>query len=318
MPEPNREAAEAALMLLTDLVSEFSFTQLLDRAVALSGLLTTLVRGLVPTAPMFLIRAHAPGTGKSYLVDVISAIATGRVCPVITASPSREETEKRLGAVLLSGAAMISIDNCMRDLGGELLCQLAERSLVKIRVLGRSEMPECECHTTVFATGNNVLLKGDMVRRGLTCNLDVLDERPELREFQRDPLRQVLNDRGAYVAAALTIMRAYLAAGAPQVCGALGSYPEWSRMVRSPLIWLGELDPVESMGSARDEDPELNDIRELFELWPDYLDLDQKYTTGRIIEVACRGAKCQRLQPPAAQGAVVAGSRRSRWRWCFA
>ena len=287
MPMPTHEAAETALSLLTDLFTEFSFVDPLDRAVALSGLLTTLVRGSLPTAPMYLIRAHAPGTGKSYVVDVVSAIATGRVCPVITASRSEEETEKRLGAVLLSGAAMISIDNCTRDLSGELLCQLTERSLVKIRVLGRSEMPECECHTTVFATGNNVLFKGDMVRRGLTCNLDALDERPELREFRRDPLRQVLADRGAYVAAALTIMRAYLAAGAPQVCGALGSYPEWSRMVRNPLVWLGQPDPIGSMDSARDEDPELNDVRELFELWSGYFDLDQKVTTGQVIEAAC-------------------------------
>jgi putative DNA primase/helicase len=175
----------------------------------------------------------------------------------------------------------------VRDLDGELLCQLTERSLVKIRVLGRSEMPECECHTTVFATGNNILFKGDMVRRGLTCNLDALDERPELRTFRYDPLRHALDERAAYIAAALTITRAYLAAGAPPVCGALGSYPEWSRMVRSPLVWLGEPDPVESMDSARDEDPELGDIRELFELWPDYLGLDERYTTGRIIEVAC-------------------------------
>jgi hypothetical protein len=85
----------------------------------------------------------------------------------------------------------------------------------------------------------------------------------------------------------LTIIRAYLAAGAPRVCNAIGSYTEWSRMVRSPLIWLGQPDPVESMNTARGEDPELNDIRELFTLWSDELNLDERYTTGRIIEVAC-------------------------------
>src|SRR5215831_14063912 len=122
MREPTRDAAEAGLARLSNLFKECSFLTPLDRSVALSGLLTTLVRGSLPTAPMYLIRAHAPGTGKSYLVDVIAAIASGRVCPVITASKSEEETEKRLGAVLLSGASMISIDNCVRDLGGELLC----------------------------------------------------------------------------------------------------------------------------------------------------------------------------------------------------
>ena len=213
MPEhPTREQAVAALTKLTDLLAEFPFIGPVDRAVALSGLLTALVRGSLVTAPMFIIRAHTPGTGKSYLVDVIAVIATGRLCPVITAGKSEEETEKRLGSVLLSGSPIVSLDNCAHDLDGQLLCQLTERPLVKIRILGRSEMPECECHTTVFATGNNISLKGDMVRRGLTCNLDTLSERPELRSFERDPLRQVMGDRKSYVAAALTIIRAYLVA----------------------------------------------------------------------------------------------------------
>ena len=286
MREPTREAAEAGLVRLSNLFKECSFLTPLDRSVALSGMLTTLVRGSLPTAPMYLIRAHTPGTGKSYIVDIIAAIATGRICPVITAASNEEEIEKRLGSVVLSGAALISIDNCTRDLGGEMLCQLAERPLVRIRILGRSEMPECECRTTIFATGNNVGFEGDMVRRGLVCNLDTLSERPELRQFQHDPLRQALENRGPYVAAALTIIRAYLTAGAPQVCSTIGSYAEWSRMARSPLVWLGQPDPVDSVSTARAEDPELNDIRELFTLWGEELNLDERYTTARIIEVA--------------------------------
>ena len=140
------------------------------------------------------------------------------------AARPRRRPKNVSAACFLSADAIISLDNCMHDLEGQLLCQLAERPLVKIRILGRSEMPECECHTTVFATGNNVSFKGDMVRRGLQCNLDALTERPELREFKHNPLHQVLGDRGVYVAAALTIIRAYFAAGEPKVCGSLGSY----------------------------------------------------------------------------------------------
>jgi putative DNA primase/helicase len=165
-----------------------------------------------------------PGTGKSYLVDTAAMIATGRLCPVITTLKSEEETEKRLGAIILSGIPMISLDNCTHNIGGVLLCQIAERPVVKVRRLGFSETPDCEVHTAVFATGNNITFRGDMVRRGLVCNLETLDERPELRKFNRNTLRQGGANRATYVAAALTIMRAYLAAGAPVVCGPLGSY----------------------------------------------------------------------------------------------
>jgi putative DNA primase/helicase len=246
------------------------------------------VRGSLPTAPVILVRADTPGTGKSYLVDVFAMLSTGRLCPVITASRSAEETEKRLGAVLLGGTNIVSLDNVMHDLGGELLCQLSERPVIKVRILGRSEMPECESHTAVFATGNNVAFKGDMVRRGLVCNLEALIERPELREFTKDALDHAANQRGAYVAAVLTIIRAYLEAGAPRVCGPLGSYAAWSQMVRSPLVWLGEPDPIGSMDAAREEDEELSSIREYFDLWENYdLDIGTDYTSSRIVEAAC-------------------------------
>jgi hypothetical protein len=293
IPEsPTKEQAAASLRLLTDLQSEFCFRRIegehekrLNRSVALSGLLTALVRGSLPTAPMHLIAAHMAGTGKSYLVDTIAVIATGRLCPVITALKSVEETEKRLGAIVLSGIPMVSLDNCTHDLGGELLCQIAERPVIKVRILGQSETPDCEVHTAMFATGNNITFKGDMVRRGLVCNLEALDERPELRKFNRNTLRQAGVNRATYVAAALTVMRAYLAAGAPEVCGPFGSYAEWSTMVRSPLVWLGEPDPVASINATQAEDPELADIRDLGNWWRDELKLDEDYQSARLVEI---------------------------------
>jgi hypothetical protein len=294
IPEhPTKDQALAALKLLIDLLSEFSFKRIggehelrLNRSVALSGLLTPLVRGSFPTAPMHLIAAHMAGTGKSYLVDTAAVVSTGRRCPVITALKSAEETEKRLHAIVLSGIPMVSLDNCMHDLSGEFLCQIAERPVVKVRILGRSETPDCEVRTTLFATGNNITFRGDMVRRGLVCNLEALDERPELRRFNRSALKMASANRATYVAAGLTMMRAYLAAGAPEMCGPFGSYAEWSTMVRSPLIWLGEPDPVASIDATQAEDPELADIRELFNLCVDEFRPDTIYGTATFIEAA--------------------------------
>jgi hypothetical protein len=294
IPEhPTKDQALTALELLTDLLSEFSFKRIggedekrLNRSVGLSGLLTAQVRGSLPTAPMHLIRAHMAGTGKSHLVDTFAVVATGRICPVITALKSVEETEKRLGAIILSGVPMVSLDNCTHDIGGEFLCQVAERPVVKVRILGRSETPDCEIHTTVYATGNNISFRGDMVRRGLVCNLEALDERPELRKFNRNVLRQAAGNRAAYVAAGLTVMRAYLAAGAPEVCGPFGSYAEWSTMVRSPLIWLGEPDPVASVDTTQADDPELAELREWFILWLAEFRLDEPYASASFVEAA--------------------------------
>ena len=112
-----------------------------------------------------------------------------------------------------------------------------------------------ENNVTIFANGNNILLIEDVVRRVIRCTLDANVERPELRKFSGDPLRTVLEDRGSYIAAALTIVRAYLAAGCPNQCPPLASFSDWSRLVRSALVWLGYADPVATMEAARADDP---------------------------------------------------------------
>lgn len=284
---PGRAEAVRALRLLQDLVAGFPFVSLTDQAVALSSILTAVGRGALPVSPLYGIRAHTPGSGKSYLVDVVSAIATGRRCPVITAGKTDEETEKRLGSLLRDAVPVVSIDNVEAPLGGDMLCQMTERPLVRVRILGRSEAPELECRSTVFATGNNLVLVGDMTRRAVLCTLDAGVERPELRAFDFLPVERVLADRGAYVAAALTIARAYQAAGCPNVVGTIGSYGAWSTVARAPLVWLGLPDPVASMEAARAEDPKLSAIRELFEHWHASLIESAAYSVNGIIQVAC-------------------------------
>jgi putative DNA primase/helicase len=280
---PTQEDAVGALDLLKDLLVEFPFVSPVDRAVALSGILTAVCRPAMPVAPMHAIKASTAGTGKTYLVDIASMIAIGQKCPVITMGKVEEETEKRLGALLMAGVPIISLDNCNGEMGGDMLCQMVERPMVRARILGRSEAPEIEVRSTCFATGNNLQLRGDMTRRAVVCNLDAGVERPELRAFTLKPTDIVSADRGKYVAAALTVVRAYMAAGSPGKLAPIGSYDDWSDMVRSALVWLGEADPVASMEKAREEDPQLMEIKEVFGQWEECLSLDTKYTTRAIV-----------------------------------
>jgi hypothetical protein len=286
IPEkPAKDDAIVALKLISDLLAEFPWIDPeLDRAVALSAMLTPLVRASMETAPLHLLRACTPGTGKSYLVDMACALATGNRCPVITWSADEEENRKALGAMLLAGMPVISIDNVKAEhpLGGDMLCQATERPLVRVRILGKSETPDIECRAAMLATGNNAKVVGDMTRRAVICNLDADTERPELRKFKRDPLKEVIANRGRYVAAALTIIRAYIRAGAPSVAGSLGSYSDWDLMVRWPLVWLGQTDPAASMEQARAEDDGLSNLRTVF----DRLKPNEWLTAKQIIEFA--------------------------------
>src|SRR5262245_61921768 len=88
---------------------------------------------------MHLIAAHMAGTGKSYLVDTFAMVATGRLCPVITALKNVEETEKRLGSIVLSGIPMVSLDNSTHDLGGiRQLCRVFDHGAQPPDLAGRA------------------------------------------------------------------------------------------------------------------------------------------------------------------------------------
>ncbi len=268
--KPTRTAAERGLGLLRGLLAEFPFVGgqgSVSEAVALSALISPVVRGALPVVPMHVFRASTAGTGKSYLADTSSAISSGRPCPVAAAGPDEAETEKRLAGLLLAGFPLISLDNINGEMGGDLLCQAIERPLVRLRPLGRSEIVEVESRASVFGTGNGLRVRGDMTRRTLISDLDAERERPELREFKSDPVATVLEDRGLYVSACLAIVRAYIDAGKPGRLAPIASFADWSDMVRSALVWLGCADPADSMEQAREDDPELAELREIVEVW---------------------------------------------------
>jgi putative DNA primase/helicase len=287
IPEaPTKAEALVALQKLDDLLAEFPFVDGASRSVALSELITPVVRGAMPVAPLHANRAPTPGSGKSYVLDISSAIASGQPCPVFSAGADEFETEKRLGAALLKGQPLISIDNLNGELRGDALCQMIERPIVEVRVLGLSKLVRIESKATLFATGNNIVLAGDIVRRVLLCTLDANLERPELRQFKSRPFETVMANRGTYIAAALTVVRAYLAAGCPGALPALASFEDWSRLVRSALVWLGRADPVATMEAARAEDPELDSLRRVVAALLGAVGTDKPHTAGQLKELA--------------------------------
>jgi len=284
---PTREDACAALNVLSALLEGFPFVDDASRAVALSGFITPVVRGAMPVAPLHATGAPVAGSGKSYLIDIASAIHTGERAPVIAAGRNEEETEKRLGAALLNGQPIVTIDNVNGVLGGDALCQMIERPVVSVRPLGVSKLVKVESRATIFATGNNIAMLGDMTRRVVLCSLDPNMERPELRAFATNPFDQVMADRGKYVAAALTIARAYIVAGRPGKLPPLASFEAWSDIVRSALVWLGCADPIETMEAARADDPELSKLSRVMLAWYDAVNSSAR-SAGDIKKLAER------------------------------
>lgn len=265
-PDPRREHAEKALRRIGEIIADFPFATDAHRSVALSAILTACVRRSLRTAPLHGFSAPVAGSGKSKLVDIASVISTGREAGVVAMGKNPEELEKRLVSLLLGGYA-IAIDNVEGQLNSDLLCQILSQTMVRPRILGKSEVPEAPTNVLVTATGNNLVIAGDMTRRSILCRLDPKLERPELRQFGFEPVTRAKDDRGLLFAAAMTILRAYHVAGRPVRSQVLGSFEDWSLLVRDALIWLGCADPVATMEQARDDDPRKQQLKAVVIEW---------------------------------------------------
>jgi putative DNA primase/helicase len=143
----------------------------------------------------------------------------------------------------------------------------SRRSLLQLRPLGTSDVYEVQNRFLVIVNGNNLVAAGDLTRRLLNCNLDANVEKPALRQFDSKPLREIFEHRGDFIAACLTIARYYIAAGRPNLQPTLGSYEEWSDLVRSAICHLGLADPVLTQEELIADDPMMQKRLAVFAAW---------------------------------------------------
>jgi hypothetical protein len=308
-----RSDAVLGAALLDGLLAGFPFVAQEDRSVGLALLLTAVCRGSVPLAPIFAVSATDAGSGKSHLIDLASAIATGRRAPAASVGDSPEEFDKRLVGLIAAGYPIVSIDNVNGTIRSDVLNQAVERDTIRLRLLGSSAIIEIESRALFAANGNGLRLSGDLVRRTLPCRLDAAVERPETRTFTFDPVRTVEADRGPYVAAALTVLAAHAAAGFPGARGLppIGSYEEWSRHVRGAMVWLGYDDPGEAMERARRDDPDLRLLRDMLSGWVSRFGTDKTCTVKEAVDVTLSGAAGMGALAAVADGAAEEAVNRS-------
>lgn len=260
---PSRNDALTALKMLKELLAGFPFVTTSNgespsRSAALSAILTAVVRRSLHSAPLHASSAPTPGTGKTLLWDSVGQIATGRPIAAVSQGRTQEEDEKRFFAVLLEGAPLVLIDNVAHPIGGEAICTVLTESTYRGRILGESRTAEVKTNALWLATGNNLTFEGDITRRVIMAKMDAGMEHPETRAFDIDLKAYIPKYRPRLVAAALTILRAHLAAGLPGASNLekFGSFDQWSDWVRGALVWLGEADPCLTRKFIEGDDPE--------------------------------------------------------------
>jgi hypothetical protein len=253
---PTKADALAAVELLFDIVADFPFAKPEHRSAWLAGLLTPAAKHTFHgPSPLFLFDANAAGTGKGLLADATSAILTGRSMSVMSNPRDDDEARKRITSLVMQADPMILIDNIAGSLGCASLDAALTATRWKDRILGGNEMVDMPIRATWYATGNNVVLKADTSRRVCHIRIDSKVENPEECDgFQYPDLRAHIREhRGELLAAVLTILRAWFAAGRPDAkLKTWGSFEGWSGVVRNAVVWLGLPDPGETRQELRD------------------------------------------------------------------
>jgi hypothetical protein len=165
---------------------------------------------------------------------------------------------------------VIEFDNLTGDLvAHKSLCTALTSEHMNGRILGVSKTATVSTRTLFLSSGNNVGPVQDMTRRCLTIHLSPDCEVPAARSFTRPELvRDVLRERGRYISAVLTIVRAWVVAGRPMTeCKPLAGFGDWSALCRQPLLWLGMADATASVFKAMAEDPDRETLSRLLMAW---------------------------------------------------
>jgi hypothetical protein len=269
---PSKEVGQQALDWLdAQLLAGFPFVDDCDRSAALSQLLTAVGRSACGQAPAFGATAPNRSCGKSTLLRLASLLATGRNPAVISPGASEEESDKRILSLLQDGLRCICFDNLASAdaLDTAAVAKALTESVYTGRPLGKTGTLSLSTEGVLWTfAGVGIAPRGDIVSRCVMIRLDPGIERPWARRWETpNPAKVALKKRGDLVAAGLTALRAFIAAGRP----AHGLEPhrltDWDELIRAALLWYGRADPLAGLAQLEAEDPEAEALADLMEGW---------------------------------------------------
>ena len=270
IPDPTPDAARAALIFLEDLLNEFHFVKVADKAAALSAIFAAVVRPSLPHAPGYHVRAPVFASGKTYLCELIGAFSGPAGNVKVSYPTTSEEATKVILSLLLTSPAVIEFDDMDTDwIPHGTIKRMLTAEQISDRILGVSRTATVSTRTLFLGSGNNVGPVRDLLRRVLTIHIDPRCATPATMTYKNFPVDKVRSRRGAYVSAVLTIIQAWRKAGMPRatVDNIVTFGGAWSDYCRYPLMWLGMPDPATALLEQVRHDPDGEALGGLMKEW---------------------------------------------------
>ncbi|MFD4259984.1 bifunctional DNA primase/polymerase [Streptomyces sp. NPDC058534] len=302
-PQVTRDSLDRAKGIVLDQVlPDFPWVAASDRAHYLGALLTPILRPYFhgPT-PMFVLTATAAGSGKSLLKDIFRhayGIAD-------TAWPENDtELRKSITTQLYgTGQPVVVLDNLPNGyvIKSPVLSALLTSEVWGDRVLGATSKVTMPNDRLWIVTGNALRTGGDNGRRVLWVRLDPDCPDPDQRDnFTVGDLRPWLRaNASTLVAALVTLVRAWVAAGAPRVRVRKGDYSEWASLMAGLLDFLGVEGWMADRHEARDQDDETQEWALFLEMWRETYG-GEPLATGAVIKGLPNHVPRKGDEPPSA------------------
>jgi hypothetical protein len=235
VPTP-ADVAEARRLVEYELLGQFPFESDADMAHAIAAMLHPFVRPMIvgPT-PMALIDKPTPGTGGTLLANAIAIPALGNDPSVMSAIVLLDNINVKLDSATL--AAMITTFDTYAD-----------------RVIRSSDIVTIPIRCQWMATGNNVVMSSELIRRSFLIRLDANEETPEIEGDYRHPLlvEWAMTHRAELVWALLVLVQNWIARGRanahklqqhsdPDADAWRSLVDEWSERFGTKTVRAGEL-----------------------------------------------------------------------------
>lgn len=286
---PTELDVHRAVRTVLEPIAKFPFVSDADRNAWIGMALTPMLRFIAPGPyKLGLIEAHQAGSGKSFLAEMLSELHGGQVHAEM---PSEDaELRKTVTSVLQEKGGVIVFDNVDGKVSSPVLAGLLTSAKWSARLLGKNASVTLANDRMWVATGNNIVIDGDMARRVLRCVIDPAMPDPELREFDFNPVDWVKRNRSAYLSALGTLISAWVARG--MVLGSSpgsDSYATWRKVLDGILDVAGisgGFDPQENRVQLGASDAEwgtfLEAIHDLFG--------DRTWKMAELVEVIGKDA----------------------------
>jgi hypothetical protein len=233
-----------AIETINKILDGFCFEDNSDKEIAISFLLTPLLRGLYndkrERTPCFALIANRERAGKDYLAGIRTILYTGSCIdhpPIADGERANvEEWRKKFSSMLMNGETIFHSANNVGYLNNPVFEALITSKTMQDRILGTNTQKSFDnCLDISFSANIGLRWRGDMSGRLRRINLFYGEEDPNSRRFPIVDLHgYVEKNRGLILSCLVQLIKDWYDAGKPnQDDKIFSSFPTWARFCGS-------------------------------------------------------------------------------------